>query len=113
MPDRDRQQDEKIYRLFSAIQVFTACFAGFSHGANDSALVNHRLPIKRSSFRNAIAPITSMLFIYKTGSVEQTGQTPIYILLYGVLGACVGLWLLGHRVIHTVGQKMSTINPIS
>ncbi|KAI6190214.1 Phosphate transporter [Aphelenchoides bicaudatus] len=99
LPDRSRQQDEKIYRLFSALQICTACFAGFAHGANDTS--------------NSIAPITAIIEIYKTASSEQTGQTPVYILIYGVFAACVGLWLLGHRVIKTVGSKMSIINPVS
>jgi sodium-dependent phosphate transporter len=78
-----------------------AKFHGFSfaHGANDIA--------------NAIAPVTSMFYLYKNGSIGETDQTPIYILLYGVLAACVGLWILGHRVIKTVGQKMSAINPVT
>jgi phosphate/sulfate permease len=54
-----------------------------------------------------------MLDIYRNGTVEQTGQTPFYVLLFGVLSACVGLWLLGHRVIQTVGQNMSKIQPCS
>jgi hypothetical protein len=28
LPDRKRKEDHKTFRLFSAIQVFTACFAG-------------------------------------------------------------------------------------
>lgn len=99
LPDRKREANQKTFKLFSAIQVFTACFAGLAHGANDVS--------------NAVAPITAILEIYKDGKAEQEGQTPIYILLYGVLAACVGLWILGHRVIKTVGQEMSTINPVS
>ncbi|KAE9421557.1 hypothetical protein Angca_004759 [Angiostrongylus cantonensis] len=41
----------------------------------------------------------------------ESFKVPIYILLYGVFSICVGLWLLGHRVIRTVGTNMSEINP--
>ncbi|KAI6175476.1 Phosphate transporter [Aphelenchoides bicaudatus] len=98
-PARKRQIDSKTYRLFSAIQVFTACFAGFAHGANDVS--------------NAIGPLSAMYSIYKENDPMQKNATPIFILLYGVLATCVGLWILGHRVIKTVGQKMSEINPAS
>lgn len=32
-------------------------------------------------------------------------------LFFGIFATCVGLWILGHRVIKTVGQRMSEINP--
>ncbi|VDM74122.1 unnamed protein product [Strongylus vulgaris] len=79
------------------LQVFTACFAGFAHGANDVG--------------NAIAPLTALVAIYRDKNARQEGEVPIYILLYGVLAICVGLWTLGHRVIRTVGTNMSEINP--
>lgn len=46
LPDPDRETDPKTLRLFSAIQVFTGCFTGFSHGSKDipntiAPLVSH------------------------------------------------------------------------
>lgn len=98
-PRSDREEEPQTLRMFSTIQVFTACFAGFAHGANDVA--------------NAIAPLVALMAVYNEMSVEQKQPTPIWILLYGVLAICTGLWLLGHRVIKTVGQKMSDVNPCS
>lgn len=43
--------------------------------------------------------------------VNQRGETPIYVILYGVLAVCFGLVVLGHKVIRTVGTNMSEINP--
>ncbi|CCD61415.2 Phosphate transporter [Caenorhabditis elegans] len=99
LPDRTRVDGRNITKLFSTIQVFTACFAGFAHGANDVS--------------NAIAPLAAIISIYRTKSVEQTESVPIYVLLYGVFAICVGLWLFGHYVIKTVGTNMSEINPAS
>ncbi|EFO17260.1 phosphate transporter [Loa loa] len=86
-------------KIFSSIQAFTACFAGFAHGANDVG--------------NAIAPLTALISIYSNLDVRQHAETPIYVLLYGVFGICVGLVVLGHRVIRTIGTDMSTINAAS
>ncbi|EGT37585.1 hypothetical protein CAEBREN_06717 [Caenorhabditis brenneri] len=99
LPDRNRVDSRSTTQIFSTIQVFTACFAGFAHGAQDVS--------------NAIAPLAALISIYRYKNTEQNEIVPIYVLLYGVLAICVGLWTLGHRVIKTVGQKMSEINPAS
>ncbi|VDN20093.1 unnamed protein product [Gongylonema pulchrum] len=97
-------------KIFSSIQAFTACFAGFAHGANDVGSVCIFVLTIRP---NAIAPLTTLLSIYVNLDIRQHGETPIYVLLYGVLAICVGLVALGHRVIQTVGTDMSTINAAS
>ncbi|VDK80560.1 unnamed protein product [Litomosoides sigmodontis] len=99
LPDGKRESDPKTTLIFSSIQAFTACFAGFAHGANDVA--------------NAIAPLAALLSIYTEVDVQQKSETSIYILMYGVLAICIGLLVLGHKVIRTVGTEMSDINPAS
>ncbi|MFH4982263.1 hypothetical protein AB6A40_008972 [Gnathostoma spinigerum] len=99
LPCRARKTDQKTLKIFNSIQVFTACFAGFAHGANDVS--------------NAIAPLAALWSIYQTMDVSQHGETPLYILIYGVVAICTGLIVLGHRVIRTVGSKMSEINSAS
>jgi hypothetical protein len=41
--------------------------------------------------------LVALLSVYDTQNVAQEGQTPILVLLYGVLAICTGLWILGHR----------------
>uniref|UniRef100_A0A183CCF6 Phosphate transporter n=1 Tax=Globodera pallida TaxID=36090 RepID=A0A183CCF6_GLOPA len=97
LPDPKRTNNPQTLRLFSAVQVFTGCFTGFSHGSKD-------IP-------NTIAPLATLLFVYNNVHVPKPQETPLWILFYGSMGTCVGFWMLGHRVIRTVGQELTEINP--
>ncbi|KAK5985417.1 Phosphate transporter [Trichostrongylus colubriformis] len=99
LPNMERIDDAKTIQLFAWIQIFTACFAGFAIGANDVS--------------NAIAPVATLVAVYKDQNARQEAEVPIYVLLFGVLAICFGLWTLGYRIIGTVGSRVSHINPAS
>ncbi|KAI3372370.1 hypothetical protein L3Q82_022866, partial [Scortum barcoo] len=85
--------------LFQFLQILTACFGSFAHGGNDVS--------------NAIGPLVALWLLYESGSVVSNAPTPIWLLLYGGVGICTGLWVWGRRVIQTMGKDLTPITPSS
>lgn len=94
---RKGEETEEVSKLFSFLQIMTAAFGSFAHGGNDVS--------------NAIGPLIALWMIYNDGSVKQTSETPISILLFGGAGISIGLWIWGRRVIKTVGNDLTKITP--
>uniref|UniRef100_A0A8C5DX31 Phosphate transporter n=1 Tax=Gouania willdenowi TaxID=441366 RepID=A0A8C5DX31_GOUWI len=88
-----------VSMLFQFLQILTACFGSFAHGGNDVS--------------NAIGPLVALWLLYDSGSVVSNAPTPIWLLLYGGVGICVGLWVWGRRVIQTLGKDLTPITPSS
>ncbi|XP_053303550.1 sodium-dependent phosphate transporter 1-B [Pleuronectes platessa] len=89
----------EVSTLFQFLQILTACFGSFAHGGNDVS--------------NAIGPLVALWLVYQTSSVNTDLDTPIWILLYGGVGICAGLWVWGRRVIQTMGKDLTPITPSS
>lgn len=87
----------EIFRLFSSLQILTACFASFAHGTNDVS--------------NAVAPLIPIWNIFSTGHEDITTETPIWILAFGGIGICTGLWAWGRAVMGTVGDGLTQLTP--
>jgi PiT family inorganic phosphate transporter len=82
--------------IFKRIQVGTACYVALAQGANDVA--------------NAIGPLAVIYFIVKTGSVGAKVPVPIFLLLFGGVGIACGIAMAGHRVMDTMGRKITTLS---
>ncbi|MCH9634231.1 MAG: hypothetical protein S4CHLAM7_09760 [Chlamydiae bacterium] len=91
---REHSQVEKI---FSVLQILSACFVAFAHGGNDVA--------------NAIGPLAAVISILKTGSIVMQPGIPLWLLAVGGGGIVVGLMTWGWRVIETVGKKITDLTP--
>lgn len=88
-----------VERIFGALQILTACFVAFAHGANDVA--------------NAIGPVSAVLQVIKDPVflTATTTRIPYWLLLFGGLGIVFGLATYGWRVIETIGKKISELTP--
>jgi inorganic phosphate transporter, PiT family len=82
--------------IFQRIQVGTACYVALAQGANDVA--------------NAIGPLAVIYFLVKTGSVGATVPVPVFLLLFGGIGIACGIGMAGHRVMETMGKKITTLS---
>ncbi|XP_055017250.1 sodium-dependent phosphate transporter 2 isoform X1 [Boleophthalmus pectinirostris] len=101
MTDEDHEEKDKseVFQLFHFLQILTACFGSFAHGGNDVS--------------NAIGPLVALWMIYDQGGVMQDAATPVWLLFYGGVGICAGLWVWGRRVIQTMGKDLTPITPSS
>ncbi len=82
--------------IFRRIQVGTACYVALAQGANDVA--------------NAIGPLAVIYFLVKTGSVGATVPVPVFLLLFGGIGIACGIGMAGHRVMETMGTKITALS---
>ena len=88
-----------VEKIFTHLQVMSACFVAFAHGANDVA--------------NAIGPLAAIVSIVNGGANALVGQTPVpvWILGLGGVGIVIGLSTWGWRVIETIGKKITELTP--
>ena len=86
-----------VERIFVYLQILSASFVAFAHGANDVA--------------NAIGPLSAVITVLRSGIVELKTTVPIWILALGGVGITVGLATWGWRVIETVGKRITELTP--
>jgi len=87
----------RIERVFSTLQVMTACYMAFAHGANDVG--------------NAIAPLSAVFIILRQG-IGSLGQhvSPLVLIIGGV-GIVAGLATFGYKVMATIGGSLTGVVP--
>jgi len=93
-------EDQKlafVERIFAFLQIITACYVAFAHGANDVA--------------NAVGPLAAVYHIAMTHEVAMRVPVPVWILAFGGIGIVFGLIMMGQRVIKTIGSGITVITP--
>ncbi|MBU0483758.1 MAG: inorganic phosphate transporter [Proteobacteria bacterium] len=91
------KQLELVEETFTPIVIITSCTVAFAHGANDVA--------------NAIGPLAAVVHIIQNGTIEMKVGVPLWILCLGGGGIVFGLGTYGHKVMKTVGTKITEITP--
>jgi len=84
-----------VEEIFRRLQVLTSCYVALAHGANDVA--------------NAMGPLAGIYIIYTTHGVSPEVPVPFLLLAFGGVGIALGVVTWGHRVIETVGTKITTL----
>ncbi len=87
----------QVERIFIYLQVISAGFVAFAHGANDVA--------------NAIGPVSVVVETARTGAVPIETNVPLWILGVGGVGIVVGLATWGWRVMQTIGSRITELTP--
>lgn len=87
----------KVEKIFSYLQIMSACMMAFAHGANDVA--------------NAIGPLSAAVAILSTGLIAVEAPVPAWALTLGGVGIVIGLATWGWRVIETIGKKITELTP--
>jgi PiT family inorganic phosphate transporter len=91
-------ESEKVQCVFGYLQIMTACYVAFAHGANDVA--------------NAVGPLAAIYSVVKTKTVAMTVEVPVWMLAAGGLAIGGGLLVFGTRVMQTIGKRITEITPV-
>ena len=89
------EESDGSEQVFRKIQIGTSCYVALAQGANDVA--------------NAIGPLAVIYFLVNTGSVGAKVPVPVWLLLFGGIGIACGIGMAGHRVMETIGTKITTL----
>lgn len=90
--------EEKVECVFLYLQIITACYVAFAHGANDVA--------------NAVGPLAAIFSVVKTRTVSMQVEVPVWMLAAGGAAVGGGLLAFGARVMQTIGRKITEITPV-
>ena len=88
-----------VERIFVWLQIITAAYVAFAHGANDRS--------------NAIGPMAAVWQVLSSDGQQLLDKAPIplWLILLGSAGIAIGVMTWGWRVMETIGKKITDITP--
>ena len=88
-----------VERIFVWLQIITAAYVAFAHGANDRS--------------NAIGPMAAVWQVLSNDAqmLQETAPIPLWLVLLGSAGIAIGVLTWGWRVMETIGKKITEITP--
>jgi PiT family inorganic phosphate transporter len=88
-----------VERIFVWLQIITAAYVAFAHGANDRS--------------NAIGPMAAVWDVFSNPDLVLAEEAPIplWLVLLGSAGIAIGVMTWGWRVMETIGKKITDITP--
>ena len=84
--------------LFNVPLICSAALLSFAHGANDVA--------------NAVGPLAAILYSAESGGIASKVDIPIWVMIIGMGGISLGLFMFGPRLIRMVGEQITKMNPM-
>ena len=88
---------QTVEKIFVYLQILSAAFVAFAHGANDVA--------------NAVGPMAAVITVLQTGKFATQTPVPLWVLGMGGIGIVIGLATWGWRVMLTIGKKITELTP--
>ncbi len=91
-------RNKSLRTLFTIPLICSAALLSFAHGSNDVA--------------NAVGPLAAIVGAAETGQVAAKVEIPAWVMFIGAAGITAGLLLFGPKLIRTVGQEITRMNPM-
>ena len=91
-------RNKSLRTLFTIPLICSAALLSFAHGSNDVA--------------NAVGPLAAIVGAAETGQVGGKVEIPAWVMFIGAAGISAGLLLFGPKLIRTVGQQITRMNPM-
>ena len=87
-----------VEKVFAVLMIVTACAMAFAHGSNDVA--------------NAIGPLSAVVStVSHAGEIAAKTRIDWWVLPLGAVGIVLGLAIMGHKVMATVGSGITQLTP--
>ena len=87
---------QSISALFTIPLICSAALLSFAHGANDVA--------------NAVGPLAAINDAIFTSTITAKAEIPLWVMLIGAVGICLGLALYGPKLIRVVGTEITELD---